>query len=111
VGDIGTHFPPDDPRWKDADSMTLLAAAVALLRKRGLDPVNVDATIVCEVPRLADHIPRMRASLAEVLETGDDAVSIKGKTNEGMGWVGRGEGIAVIAVALVRPVDAPGRPG
>ena len=101
LGDIGSHFPPTDARWKDADSMDLLRRAVAVLREHGFAPSNVDVTLVCEAPRIGPHVPAMRARLAEALGTGADAVSIKGKTNEGMGWIGRGEGIAAMAVALV----------
>lgn len=101
LGDIGTHFPPSDPRWRDADSMVLLDASVRLLAERRLVPVNVDVTVVCEAPRLAAHVPAMRARLADVLGVAGDAVSIKAKSNEGMGWIGRGEGIAALAVALV----------
>ena len=100
-GDIGSHFPPGDPRWRDADSMDLLARAVALLRRRLLRTINVDVTVICEAPRIGPHAERMRARVGEVLGIGPDAVSIKGKTNEGMGWIGAGEGIAVHAVALV----------
>ena len=100
-GDIGSHFPPSDPRWRDADSIGLLEKVVALLRRRGLRVVNVDVTLICESPRIGPHSARMRARIAEALEVGPDAVSIKGKTNEGMGWIGAGEGVAVHAVALV----------
>lgn len=101
AGDIGTHFPPSEERWRDADSLDLLRAVVALARVSGWRVVNVDVSVICESPRLAPHIPAMRRRLAEVLELQPGAVSIKGKTNEGMGWIGRGEGIAAIAVAQV----------
>lgn len=101
LGDIGSHFPPGDPRWRDADSIDLLARVVAVLRRRGLRVINVDVTVICESPRIGPHSARMRARIGEVLRVGPDAVSIKGKTNEGMGWIGAGEGIAVHAVALV----------
>ena len=100
-GDIGSHFPPGAARWRDADSMDLLARVVALLRRRRLRAINVDVTVICETPRIGPYAARMRARIGEVLGTGSDAVSIKGKTNEGMGWIGAGEGIAVHAVALV----------
>ncbi len=99
AGDIGTHFPPSDERWRDADSLDLLRAVVALVRDSGWQVMNVDVSVICESPRLAPHIAAMRRRLAEVLEVVPDAVSIKGKTNEGRGWIGRGEGIAAIAVA------------
>lgn len=100
-GDIGSHFPPGDPRWRNADSMDLLGRVVAILGGRGLRVINVDVTVICETPRIGPHVARMRARIGEVLATGPDAVSIKGKTNEGMGWIGAGEGIAVHAVALI----------
>ncbi|MDE0474317.1 MAG: 2-C-methyl-D-erythritol 2,4-cyclodiphosphate synthase [Gammaproteobacteria bacterium] len=100
-GDIGSHFPPGDPRWRDADSMDLLGRVVALLGQRGLRTINVDVTVICEAPRIGPHAAGMRARIADVLGIGSDAVSIKGKTNEGMGWIGAGEGIAVHAVALI----------
>lgn len=100
-GDIGSHFPPGDPQWRDADSMDLLGRVVALLRQRGLRTINVDVTVICETPRIGPHAAGMRARIADVLGIGSDAVSIKGKTNEGMGWIGAGEGIAVHAVALI----------
>lgn len=95
LGDIGTHFPPDDDRWRDADSIDLLRTAVAMIRGR---VANVDATVVCEEPRLGEHRPEMERRLSEV--TGGP-VSVKAATNEGMGWIGRGEGVACIAVALL----------
>jgi 2-C-methyl-D-erythritol 2,4-cyclodiphosphate synthase len=102
AGDIGTHFPPREERWRDADSLDLLRAVVALVRVSRWQVVNVDVSVICENPRLAPYIPAMRRRLAEVLELAPEAVSIKGKTNEGMGWIGRGEGIAVIAVAQLQ---------
>jgi 2-C-methyl-D-erythritol 2,4-cyclodiphosphate synthase len=101
LGDIGTHFPPDDERWRDADSIVLLAAAVRLLEERNYQVVNVDVTVVLETPRLRPHVGAMRARLAEALSISPDNVSVKGKTNEQMGWVGRAEGVAGMAVALI----------
>lgn len=101
LGDIGAHFPPDDARWKDADSLELLRRVVSLLAEQGLAPGNVDVTVVCEAPRLGPHRDAMRARLAGVLGLEEARVSVKGKSNEGMGWIGRGEGIAALAVALV----------
>ncbi|CAN5184782.1 2-C-methyl-D-erythritol 2,4-cyclodiphosphate synthase [soil metagenome] len=95
MGDIGTHFPPSDERWRDADSIELLRTAVAMVS--GF-VVNVDATVICEAPKLAEH----RADMERVLSDAVGApVSVKATTNEGMGWIGRGEGIAAIAVASV----------
>ena len=101
AGDVGSHFPPSDPSWKDADSMGLLARAVHVLESSNYQVVNVDVTVVCESPRLAPHVEAMRRRLGEVLRVGSGAVSVKGKSNEGLGWIGRGEGIACIAVASV----------
>lgn len=101
LGDIGRHFPPSDPQYKDADSMQLLARVVRLLEGRNFQPVNVDVTVVAEQPRIGPHADAMRERLAAVLGIAPDCVSVKGKSNEGMGWIGRGEGIAVYAVALV----------
>ncbi len=107
AGDVGVHFPPGDPEWKNADSMDLLRSAVELLRKRGYRPANVDIVVICEAPRIGPLAQAMRSRLGEVLGTGPDAVSVKGKTNERMGWIGAGEGLAVHAVALVE-TRAPG---
>ena len=105
-GDIGSHFPPGDPRWRDADSIDLLGRVVVLLRRRRLHVINVDVTVICEAPRVGPHVGGMRSRLGDALGTGPDAVSIKGKTNEGMGWIGAGEGIAVHAVALIGEGEA-----
>jgi 2-C-methyl-D-erythritol 2,4-cyclodiphosphate synthase len=102
LGDIGQHFPPSDPHWKDADSLELLRRAVELAAAAGYRVGNVDVTLVAEAPRVGPHIPAMREKLGLMLGTGPAGVSIKGKTNEGMGWIGRGEGIAAVAVALLR---------
>ncbi len=101
LGDIGTYFPPSDPRWKDADSIELLRAAVRVLEERRYRVVNVDVTVICEAPKLAPHVQAMRSRLAAALGVDVDCVSVKGKSNEGMGWIGRGEGIAAIAVAVI----------
>ena len=95
-GDIGTLFPDDEERWRDADSIDLLRVVVGTLSGR---VVNVDATIVCEQPRLAPHREEMERVLGEATSA---RVSVKATSNEGMGWIGRGEGIACIAVAFVQ---------
>jgi 2-C-methyl-D-erythritol 2,4-cyclodiphosphate synthase len=110
AGNIGSHFPPDDDTWAGADSMRLLGKVVEILDGRGYQVVNVDVTVICETPRLNPHVPDMRRRLGEVLRIGADRVSVKGKTNEGMGWVGAGEGLAVQAVALVERVPDAGDP-
>ena len=101
AGNVGSHFPPSDDAWKNADSMELLQKAVLLLEARHYQVVNVDVTVVCETPRIGPWVDGMRERLGEVLRIGASAVSVKGKTNEGMGWIGRGEGLAVHAVALI----------
>jgi len=100
-GDIGGHFPDTDPRWKGASSLAMLAHAVATARDAGFAVVNVDAVVIAERPKLAAHLAGIRASLAGVLGIGVGCVSVKGKTNEGVGEIGRGEAIAVHAVALL----------
>ena len=104
LGDIGAHFPPGDPRWKGADSMELLRKAVEMVVEAGYVVGNVDVTVVCESPRIGPFALRIRRSLAASLRVRPGVVSIKGKTNEGMGWEGREEGLAVHAVALLERV-------
>ncbi len=100
-GDIGRHFPDTDPKWKDASSMAMLAHAVSLAAEAGYDIVNADAVVIAERPKLAPHIETIRASLAAVLGIEAGRISVKGKTNEGVDAVGRGEAMAVHAVVLV----------
>ncbi len=99
LGDIGTHFPPGEEAWRGADSMELLSRAMELVRGAGWGVGNVDVTVICERPRIGPRAAEMRAALAGRLGVGVGAVSVKGKSNEGMGWIGRGEGIAACAVA------------
>jgi len=101
LGDIGTHFPETDARWRDADSLALLAQAYALVRDTGLRLGNADVTVMLERPRLRPYVDAMRTRIAEALSVDVSLISVKAKTNEGMGFVGRGDGIAVIAVALL----------
>jgi 2-C-methyl-D-erythritol 2,4-cyclodiphosphate synthase len=101
AGDVGRHFPPGDEAWRGADSMDLLARSVELLSEKGFRPRNVDVVVICERPKIAPVADAIRVRLAEVLGLPEDQVSVKGKTNEGMGWIGAGEGLAVHAVALV----------
>ena len=101
LGDIGTHFPDTDERWKGADSKVLLKAVVGLLHERGWIVGNVDSTLVLESPKIMPHVPAMRAVIAPILGVAEDAVSIKATTNEKMGFVGRKEGVCAHAVALV----------
>jgi 2-C-methyl-D-erythritol 2,4-cyclodiphosphate synthase len=101
LGDIGRYFRDDDERWRDADSLLLLEKAVQRVAEEGLRPANVDVTVVCEEPRIGPYVATMRERLANALGVEVGAVSVKGTTNEGMGWIGRGEGIAALAVALL----------
>ena len=102
LGDIGRHFPDTDPQYKDANSLGLLVRAVGIIHEAGYVVENVDAVVIAEQPKLAPHVDRIRARLAGALGVDVGAVSVKGKTNEGMGEIGRAEGIAVHAVALLR---------
>jgi 2-C-methyl-D-erythritol 2,4-cyclodiphosphate synthase len=102
LGDIGRHFPDTDPQFKNANSLGLLARAVGIVHEAGYVVEHVDAVVIAERPKLAPHADRIRARLATTLGVDVTSVSVKGKTNEGMGEVGRGEGIVVHAVALLR---------
>ena len=101
AGDIGRLFPDTDPRWKDADSLTLLSLACAAIRERGFIPLQADITVIAERPRLGAHFAAMADALSRASGIPAGAIGLKAKTNEGMGWIGRGEGIAVIAVATI----------
>ena len=101
AGDIGRLFPDTVPRWRDADSLELLARAHETVRARGYACVQADLTIIAEQPTLAPHVEGMAANLARQLGVSPGSVSVKAKTNERMGFIGRGEGLAVIAVATV----------
>ena len=106
-GDIGQLFPDTDPQYRNADSLELLRRAVAVVRDAGFVVESIDAVVIAERPKLAPHVDRIRTRLAGALQMSLGAVSVKGKTNEGMGEIGRGEGMAVHAVALLRHVDNP----
>jgi 2-C-methyl-D-erythritol 4-phosphate cytidylyltransferase/2-C-methyl-D-erythritol 2,4-cyclodiphosphate synthase len=101
AGDIGGHFPDADPKWKNADSLALLETAVGIVRARGYAVVNIDAVVIAERPKLLPHITAIRANLARAIGIDVSAVSVKGKTNEQVGALGRNEAIAVHAVALL----------
>jgi 2-C-methyl-D-erythritol 2,4-cyclodiphosphate synthase len=101
LGDKGLHFPPTDPQYKNIRSTELLASATQRLSEHGFKVVNVDASVVCEEPKLSPHIPHMRRELASALNVRESRISIKGTTTEGMGFTGRNEGIAAMAVVLV----------
>ena len=102
-GDIGQHFPPDNPEWKDVDSIDMLMQAVAIIEANNYRISNVDTTIICEKPKISEYSNSMKLVLTKILRIPLDALSIKGKTNEGMGWIGLGHGLAVHAVALLTP--------
>jgi 2-C-methyl-D-erythritol 2,4-cyclodiphosphate synthase len=104
LGDLGSQFPDDEERWRDADSIDLLRTVLGQLPGPVL---NVDATVICEAPRLGPHRSEMERNLADAIGA---SVSVKATTNEGMGWVGRGEGIACVAVALVEARAPAGLP-
>lgn len=106
LGDIGSHFPDDDPRWANANSAELLCSVVKEIGEAGYAVGNVDATVICETPRIGPYVEAIRSRLAGILDVDESSVSVKGKTNEGMDAVGQGLGIAVHAVALLVPVGA-----
>lgn len=109
LGDLGSHFPDTDSRWRGASSLDLLERIRELVAARGARVVNVDATVIAEAPRLAPHVPAMRENLARALAIDAGRVSVKATTNEGLGAIGRGEGIAATAVALVAIEPPRGR--
>ena len=102
LGDIGQHFPDTDERWAGADSTGLLRSVVGLVGERGLTVAHVDSTVVMERPKLAPHRDAIRATLAGALGVTEAQVNVKASTGEGMGFVGRGEGVAALAVATIR---------
>ena len=101
LGDLGKHFPPGDPRWKDVSSLELLRLIRALLAGKGATVVNVDATVVAEAPKLAPLREAMCRNIAQALRIGAGQVSVKATTNEALGALGRGEGVAALAIAMV----------
>ncbi|MDQ3044214.1 MAG: 2-C-methyl-D-erythritol 2,4-cyclodiphosphate synthase [Chloroflexota bacterium] len=106
AGDIGKHFPPDDQRFKDADSRNLLAQIATLINKCGWRVGNVDATVIAEGPRIGAYTERMCEVIATCLGVNRSMVNVKATTNETMGFVGRGEGIAALAIVTVFPISA-----
>ena len=101
LGDIGNHFPDSNPAYKDIDSSELVKKVVKELGNKNYIVSNVDCTVVLERPKLAEHISNMRMNVSKLLDTSDDSINIKATTNEGMSFIGRGEGVAAFAVALV----------
>jgi 2-C-methyl-D-erythritol 4-phosphate cytidylyltransferase/2-C-methyl-D-erythritol 2,4-cyclodiphosphate synthase len=98
-GDIGSHFPPSDVKWKDADSAQFLAYALDLCASRNAQLLNLDLTIICEHPKITPHRDAMRARIAEITNLSPDRIGVKATTSEGLGFTGRGEGIAAQATA------------
>jgi len=109
LGDIGTHFPPSDPRWKGADSRVLLRQCYALVREQGWQLGNADLTVICERPKISPHAPAMREVIAADLAINPTQVSVKATTSEKLGFTGRGEGIAAQAVVLLVAQTQPSR--
>lgn len=107
LGDIGEHFPPGDERWAGADSLALLGEVAGMLRAAGWAVVNVDAMVVLEEPRIGPHREEMRSRIAAALQVDAARVGVKATTNEGMGFVGAGEGAAALCVALVERHEPP----
>ena len=101
LGDIGQHFPPTDARFKGIDSRQLLRHVVALLHERGYKVVNIDSTVICELPKLSPYTAQMRALIAADCQVSLDAINVKATTTEKLGFTGRGEGIAAEAVCLI----------
>jgi 2-C-methyl-D-erythritol 2,4-cyclodiphosphate synthase len=101
LGNVGTHFPPTEEKWKDADSTELLSNSVAVIDREGWMVVNVDVTVICESPQISLFAEEMKERLSGVLQVPVERISIKGKTNEGLGWIGESKGLAVHAVALL----------
>lgn len=101
LGDIGKHFPNNDPTYKDADSKVLLKKVNELINANGFLVGNIDSTVILEQPKLLNHVPQMRRVIAEILDTGIENISIKATTNEGMGFIGKGEGCAAHAIVLL----------
>jgi len=104
LGDLGSHFPDSDPRWRGVSSLTLLGAIASMVRDRGARIVNVDAMVIAEAPRIGPHVAAMRVGLGRALGIAADRVSVKATTNERLGALGRGEGIAALATTLVEVV-------
>ncbi|MBQ1272406.1 MAG: 2-C-methyl-D-erythritol 2,4-cyclodiphosphate synthase [Clostridia bacterium] len=101
LGDIGRRYPDTDPKWKGADSLELLKDTANFLKEQGFFPVNVDCTVICQLPKITPHAEQMRQNIANALGIASSFVNVKGKTEEGLGFTGEGKGIAARAVALV----------
>jgi 2-C-methyl-D-erythritol 2,4-cyclodiphosphate synthase len=101
AGDIGMHFPDNDPAFKDADSMELLRVVLEKVKQSGYQVVNIDATIIAQKPKLAGYIPQMNENIAKTININQNQVNIKATTTEGLGFTGRGEGLGAMAVVLI----------
>ncbi len=107
LGDIGNHFPDTDPKFKDIESSQLLEKVVQEVRKKNYTVGNVDSTVVLEKPKLSEHIPAMRENICKLLQLTENDVNIKATTNEGMSFIGRGEGVAAFAVVMLEKKTLP----
>jgi len=107
AGDIGTHFPDTDPAWAGIGSLVLLSKSADIVAERGFSIENIDATLLIEAPKIAPYRRQMVDNIAEAAGLPPDRVSVKATTNEGLGWIGRGEGIGAMAVALLVSLDRP----
>lgn len=101
LGDIGTHFPDSDPKWKGVSSLLLLKETLGMLNERKYEILNIDSTIVCEKPKISPHVCTIRDCLSKATGLEADCISVKATTTEGMGFTGRGEGIAAYAVVII----------
>ncbi len=101
LGDIGKHFPDTDPKYKGADSLVLLGRVVSLIKERGYSVVNIDATVIAQMPKMAPHIESMRENISKVLDVSLDSVNVKATTEERLGFTGRKEGISAHCVCLI----------
>jgi len=104
LGDIGQHFPPNDEKWKDCESSIFLNHSLSLIKKEDYQVNNIDATIICELPKMQGHIPAIRKNLASILHLDMSQISVKATTTEKLGFCGRGEGVAVQAICLLSKI-------
>ena len=102
LGDIGHHFPPGDPAFLNANSLDLLRQVQSMLDEAGFEPINIDASVICEEPKIGPHAAAMRSAISQATRLEISAVNVKATTNEGMGFIGRGEGIAALATATIQ---------
>jgi len=105
LGDIGSHFPPHEPQWRGADSLGLLRVVAELLEAQGWRTGNCDITIVCELPKIGPHVEEMRSAIATALGVSPEVCSVKATTTEKLGFCGRGEGIAALAIAQIETIE------